>query len=90
MPGESEKDGERPGPESDRIETVEVYRTHDRYDFFHVCNALESAGIRFVVSDEALSGLLGITIDGLGVKRILVKTTDLEKAAKVIEDLTAN
>ena len=81
-------DGLQPGPESDKIETVEVYRTQDRFEFMHICNTLKSNGIPFIVQDEALAGIMGITIDGLAVKRIFVKTTDLETADRIIKELT--
>ena len=81
-------DGLRPGPESDKIETAEVFRTHDQFGFVHVCNALKTNGIPYIVQDEALAGIMGITIDGLAVKRIFVKTTDLEIAGRIIKELT--
>ena len=80
-------DGIPPGPESDKIETAEVFRTQDRFGFMHVCNALKTNGIPFIVQDEALAGIMGITIDGLAVKRVLVKTTDLETADRIIKEL---
>ena len=47
---------------------------------------LESAGIRVLLDYESVGPVIGLTVDGLGVVRVLVPNKDAEEARDLVRE----
>ena len=63
---------------------VEVARVQGEMEAQVIRSLLESSGIFPMLSGEALRITHGLTIDGLGEVRILVRSSEADKARRVI------
>ena len=67
-------------------ELVEVYATQGHPRAHVIKSKLEAAGIPAMLSYDSASLLFGITVDGLGQVRVLVRPEDAEEARKLLTE----
>jgi len=66
------------------VELVEVFAAQGEMDAQMIRSVLESDGIDSMLSGESVRLTHGITVDGLGVVKILVRKEDEARAREVI------
>ncbi len=66
------------------VELVEVFTAQGEMDAQMIRSMLESDGIESMLSGESVRLTHGITVDGLGVVKILVRKEDEARAREVI------
>ena len=67
-------------------ELVEVYATQGHPRAHVIKSKLEAAGIPSILSYDSASLLFGITVDGLGQVRVLVRPEQAEDARKLLTE----
>ena len=67
-------------------ELVEVCREQGHMRAHVIRSKLEAAGIPATLSYDAASLVFGITVDGLGEVRVLVRPEDAEEARRLVEE----
>ena len=67
-------------------ELVEVYATQGHPRAHVIKSKLEAAGIPAMLSYDSASLLFGITVDGLGQVRVLVRPEQAEEARKLLTE----
>jgi hypothetical protein len=74
-----------PGPrDPGSIELVSVWTAQGEMEAQVIRAALESEGIDCMLTGESLRLALGLTVDGIGEVRIMVRTEDEERAREII------
>lgn len=68
-------------------ELVEVYATQGHPRAHVIKSKLEAAGIPSILSYDSASLLFGITVDGLGQVRVLVRPEDAEEARRLLAEV---
>jgi hypothetical protein len=71
-------------PETDELIAVYTAQGHPRA---HVIKSkLEAAGIPAMLSYDSASLVFGLTVDGIGKVRVLVRPEDVEEARKLLAE----
>jgi Putative prokaryotic signal transducing protein len=81
------KDTEQKKAASSGGEPVVVYQTSGQLNGHIVKSKLEAAGIPAMLQYESAGLLYGLTVDGMGLVRVLVPPQCAEEARKVLEGL---
>jgi hypothetical protein len=81
------KDGEHKKGANSGGEPVVVYQTAGQMNGHIVKSKLEAAGIPSMLQYESAGLLYGLTVDGMGLVRVLVPPQRAEEARKVLEGL---
>ena len=65
-------------------ELVEVWRAYGEIDAQLIRSVLECNGVECMLSGDALRLTHGITVDGLGEVRVLVRSADAKRAQEIL------
>ncbi len=72
--------------EESKDDTVELMAVQGEIEANVIRSLLNSAGIISILKSDIVQEVTPITVDGLGIVRILVKKSDLRKARELLEE----
>jgi hypothetical protein len=75
-----------PAENPDTAELVAVYTAQGHPRAHVIKSKLEAAGIPAILSYDSASLLFGLTVDGIGKVRVLVRPEDAEEARKLLAE----
>ncbi|GAB4249662.1 MAG: hypothetical protein Kow00129_10440 [Thermoleophilia bacterium] len=77
---------DQPKQRPDDEELVTVASVWDILEAEMIVGRLEQEGIQATIRAESLSTVMGLTVDGLGRRDVLVRAEDLEQAQRLLEE----